>query len=390
MSHTDPKDLFEKFIRNQCSEAEIAALLHFFEDPAQEEVLRHLLDEQLAKEPAPGMLNGIDLDQKEKIILAHLQPALPPASTSSKPIRKLWPAIAAAAAAVVFVVAAGLYLHTQRRLESPIFPGGSMARLTLYNGKIILLDSSKSGQVIKEDNITIGKTKTGQLVFDLSTVQEEAARTGYNTITTPAGGQYQVVLQDGTQVWLNAASSIRFPAAFSSASRVVELQGEAYFEVAKISNTKGRIPFFVKSAGQEVEVLGTHFDVDSYSDEPFTKTTLLEGSVSVKAAGQQRIIKPGEQSRLKSGVLNVLAVNAEDEIAWKNGNFQFNEADIQTVMRAISRWYNVTVVFEGPPTQETFGGTISRSKNLREVLNSLEETGAVKFLIDGRTVKVTQ
>ena len=385
----DLKDIFERFINNECSEAEIATLLALFDNPGNEQVLREIILAQLERENMPDLSHNTDLNEKQEMILARLQPQLEPVPIKRRTILKLLPRIAAAAS-VMLVAGIGYYFMETGHKESLIVPGKSIASLTLANGKTIPLDNNRIEKVIKEGDVTIGKTNTGQLVYNMSASKDNSSDTGFNTVTTPAGGQYEVVLPDGTHVWLNASSSIRFPASFSAASRRVELKGEAYFEVAKIGHAKARVPFYVTSAGQEVEVLGTHFDIDSYKDEPFTKTTLLEGSVSVNTALQHKVIKPGEQASLKGVQLSVAAVNAEDEIAWKNGNFQFNDADIKTVMREISRWYNVDVKYIGQTTNETFGGTMSRSKNMNEVLKSLEETGAVKFEIEGRTVKVKQ
>nr|WP_255526823.1 FecR family protein [Pedobacter sp. MC2016-24] len=211
------------------------------------------------------------------------------------------------------------------------------------------------------------------------------------TVTTPMGGTYQISLPDGSKVWLNAASSLTFPSNFDGQrDRRVEVKGEAYFEISKAYVKQGghekRQAFVVVTNKQEIEVLGTHFNVKNYEDEPGVRTTLLEGSIKVSAGAERKIIVPGQQAFSNGAGIEVSSVNVSDVVAWKDGNFQFNDENIENVMRAISRWYDVDIVFKGAITREKFGGTISRSKPIAEVLASLEETGYVKFKIEGRRV----
>jgi ferric-dicitrate binding protein FerR (iron transport regulator) len=208
----------------------------------------------------------------------------------------------------------------------------------------------------------------------------------YNTISTPKGGQYQVTLSDGSKVWLNAASSLRFPATFSGKERKVELTGEGYFEVAH----NKKMPFHVTVNDLDVEVLGTHFNINAYADESAIKTTLLEGSVKVVKGNETKIIEPGEQASVTTSEdeINVKQqVDLEQVVAWKNGIFQFERADIESVMRQISRWYDIDVDYHGR-VSEHFGGTISRDVNISDVLKMLEMTGGVNFKIDGKKVIV--
>jgi ferric-dicitrate binding protein FerR (iron transport regulator) len=208
-----------------------------------------------------------------------------------------------------------------------------------------------------------------------------------NSVSTPRGGKWRINLPDGTAVWLNAASSITYPASFSgSRTRQVELKGEAYFEVAK---DKAH-PFIVKTDNQEVQVLGTHFNLNSYADEASTKTTLLEGAIKITAAGQQKLLKPGEQAILNGKVLKISAADLETAVAWKNDEFVFKGESIKEIMRVLARWYNIDAEYSGPVTTEEFQGKIGMQKNITEVLQLLELTEAVHFKIEGRKVIVTK
>lgn len=290
-----------------------------------------------------------------------------------------------AAAAVLIISLAGAWLHfTHTGLQKPtqtgiaggqdLAPGGNRAVLTLSNGTQIVLDSASTGMLARQGNTVIHKVEDGLVSYT-----GEGPRRGqdFNTITAPAGGKYSVVLPDGSRVWLNAESSITFPTAFSPAERSVKISGEVYFEIAK----DARRPFSVQvGARQKVRVLGTHFNINAYRDEGHITTTLLEGSVEVLAsAGDARpvMLKPGEQAALSgSGKINVRGdINTEEIVAWKNGMFQFEKADIETVMRQFGRWYNVDVIYEGSLPSKTFSGKIDRRINASEALDVLSFTG---------------
>lgn len=272
-----------------------------------------------------------------------------------------------------------------------IVPGGSKAVLTLANGQKIRLIDVNNGMLAKQANVQITKIADGQLVYSISPNHQESSnlKSQYNTIETPKGGRYQLQLPDGTKVWLNSASKLTYPSSFTShKNRRVVLNGEAYFEVAK---DKDR-PFLVKTIMQEVEVLGTHFNISSYADEPAVKTTLLEGSVKVIGInGNDKILKPGQQSILTVDNITVEDINTKQRaVAWKNDQFVFESDDIQYVMRMISRWYNVDVEYIGDIPENKFGGAISKFENISEVLKSLESTGRVKFKIEGRRILVSK
>lgn len=302
-----------------------------------------------------------------------------------------------AAAILLLAVGSGIFIYLRQasmlpkienNLAETIKPGSNRAYLTLANGKRIDLTNAKKGELAEQAGIAITKSSDGQLIY---TVIERAVNEElhYNTIETPKGGQYQINLPDGTKVWLNANSSLRYPVSFAAQKeRRVELLGEAYFEVAK----NRELPFRVVSNLQTVEVLGTHFNINSYDDEPVTKTTLLEGSVKVtgKGAVGAKTLKPGEQTRMDGNSILVSNADVEADVDWKNGDFIFRDENIQSVMRKISRWYDVEVVYDGNVGQNGFGGTISRSKNIGAVLHVLEETGSVHFKLKGRRVTVTK
>jgi ferric-dicitrate binding protein FerR (iron transport regulator) len=302
-------------------------------------------------------------------------------------VRRLWPRIAAAAS-IILCCSVALYYYQKHKQTSTEFtakndiaPGKNTATLTLANGKRIILSEAIKGQLAKEAGSVISKNSNGQISYEAQATTEVTI--GMNTLATAKGEQYQVVLPDGSHVWLNAASSLKYPASFASAKeRKVELTGEAYFEIAK---DKAH-PFIVNSNKQDVKVLGTHFDINSYSDEPSTKTTLLEGSIQLN---NTTILKPGEQADLNpNGNIAVNEVNASKFIAWKNGKFVFDDENIQSVMRKLARWYNVEVVYEGNVSDRTFTGSISRFDNISKILDKITYTQTVHFKIEGRRITV--
>lgn len=315
--------------------------------------------------------------------------------------RRLWPRIAAAAIIIV-LISAGSYLLFKNNSAEPIvavlkqqpktelIPGGDKAVLTLANGEQIMLDSAGKGTLTQEGNTKIIKLNDGQLSY--SSVKNQSAEVLYNTISTPRGGQYQIVLADGSKVWLNAASSLRFPASFTGEKRNVELTGEGYFEVAKDAAK----PFIVVANGMEVQVLGTHFNINAYDDEDVIKTTLLEGSVKINKGETSSVIKPGEQALIKNHdsplipKIKVQTVDVDAVTAWKSGRFIFKGENIQSVMRQLARWYNAEISYQGTLTNEEFVGIINRSRysKISDILEMMEKTGAVSFAIQGNRITV--
>lgn len=406
--------LIDKYLSNTASPEEEQELTAWYQAANEQEVQWPVADEQEAAALKARLLH-------------NLQQAMhPAAATRSIPFyrKAKWQA----AAAMLILVSAGAWLwfgpssHTNPTISKTngthinIVPGGDKATLTLADGSTIILDSAHNTTLAQQGNTQIIKRSNGQLAYDNTKDQNATVAIMYNTVSTPRGGQYEVILPDGSHVWLNAASSLRFPTAFTGNERSVELTGEAYFEVAK----NAAMPFRVQVMKQsnlgdadnqaEITVLGTHFNVNAYADEGEMKTTLLEGSVRITpvqgsqtlprrsfsgdgvVAHSSKLLSPGQQASLshqsqKSHSIQVQTVDTEEAIAWKNGKFHFNQADIKTVMRQIARWYDVEVVYEGPVSKEKFEGEIPRNSSLTEVFKILE-LSAVHFKTEGRKVIV--
>jgi len=296
-----------------------------------------------------------------------------------------------AAACILLMLSVGSYFA----FKTPVYevvsktndfaPGVNKATLELANGTKILLDTAAKGMIANLDGIKVYKNAAGEIEYK---IQSAAAteEVGFNTITTPNGGQYQVVLHDGSKIWLNAGSSLKYPTAFKGNDRTVTITGEAYLEVAKNKQK----PFKVISGNQTIEVLGTHFNVNAYEDEAAIKTTLLEGAVKVSTAKASTLIAPGEQTSFNNlnGSLQKKAVDVEQEVAWKNGLFSFKGDDVKAIMRQISRWYNVEIEYSGPITDEKFYGQISRNSKLSDVFAILELNN-LHFKSNGRKITVS-
>lgn len=272
------------------------------------------------------------------------------------------------------------------RFRNDVAPGTNAAILTLADGKEIVLDSSATGTISKQGNATIANNK-GQLTY--TALHEKPSDLFYNTLTTQRGNQYQLVLPDGSKVWLNSASSITYPTAFLGKERKVVVRGEAYFEVA--ANQK--LPFIVQERDMTVQVLGTHFNVNGYEDEIAMKTTLLEGKIRVLKGSSSSLLKPGQQAVLSNNSNDQLNVvndaNIEEVMAWKNGEFMFTDAPIESIMRQVARWYDVDVVYDASVTGH-FVADIPRNVPLSRLLKLLELTDQVHFKIDGKKITVVR
>ncbi|SDP82447.1 FecR family protein [Mucilaginibacter sp. OK268] len=377
MSPQEFINLYEKYLSGNCTPEEINQL----------EVYRDNFElKDLPWNDGMGNREEVRLD-----ILYHLNHNITAPKKSSK---RYW-----VAAAAVLIFALSLIWVTSHNannasteivknsvgVKGPVLPGNNKATLTLSDGSNIDLTDSKKGLLSKQGSVAVGKSGEGEIVYDAKEGEAKSSVTLYNIISTPRGGQYQVVLSDGTKVWLNAASSIKFPTVFTGHERKVELTGEAYFEVAKNKD----MPFKVAVEHMSVEVLGTHFNVDAYKDEAVIKTTLLEGAVKLVTGDHQAYLKPGQQATLnQQQSFNIRSVNTEEAVAWKNGYFIFNNENIQSIMRKISRWYDVEVVYNGKVDERDFGGTVSRFDSVTDVLKSLELTGTVHFKMEGRRIIV--
>lgn len=308
-----------------------------------------------------------------------------------KPIHRLrlWYRVAAAAAISMMIFGAGLYYFnvrtrspiTETTYTSDVAPGQQGATLTLSNGKKIHLNDASNGELAKEAGVKITKSTSGNLVYTMS--GQEADENKINTLSTSAGETYQVQLPDGSNIWLNAQSTLTYSSKLIRNNiRSVRLDGEAYFEIAKVPDH----PFIVETKRQKIEVLGTHFNVNSYQNEAMARTTLLEGSVRLN---QQHILRPGEQGITTTiGNTQISQANTEETLAWKNGYFRFNDEKIESIMKKLERWYNVRVEYESQVPNIGFNGTISRNNNISRVLRLLETTKAVHFKIEGRRIIV--
>jgi hypothetical protein len=300
--------------------------------------------------------------------------------------------IPAAAAAVILLLFMTILLqrrskpdpgNTTAAIHFDAPPGKNGAVLTLANGSQILLDSSRNGLLTQQGNSRLLKEE-GQLNYHKDRIAGKA-ETVYNVVTTPRGRQFKLVLADSTLVWLNAGSSIRFPTVFAGRERRVEVSGEAYFEVARAAN----IPFVVQLNRSEVVVLGTHFNVADYSDEDNVRTTLLEGAVKLRTAAQEMVLRPGQQARMErtSGHLSAKAVDTDQIIAWTRDRLSFGDTDFADLMRQISRWYDVDVVYTGKVPDIHIGGSLHRNVNLSIVLEFLGENG-VHYNTNERTITI--
>ncbi|WP_196938377.1 FecR family protein [Sphingobacterium pedocola] len=337
------------------------------------------------------------LTEKDRTMLKNrIKQGIDKHRTKKIPARKMVPSWYYAAA-VALVVGCALWFYMPNAVEQyptitqrdSIVPGGNSATLTLEDGKEIALSDIHDGIVVG-DSI---KYEDGQLV---SSVKEGQML----TLQTPRGGQYQITLPDGTRVWLNAASSLRYPAQFGNKERRVYLEGEAYFDVTKmvlpdVKGTGANVPFLVQSHGQTVEVLGTQFNISAYSDDKATRTTLVEGQVNVALSNTgstnddvSRSLRPGQQSLLQNNGLQVNNVNVRQFTAWKEGKFVFEEEPLENILKTLARWYDVEIVYQGDRSYGTFTGSVGRYEHISGILDKIGFTQAVKFEIVGRRVIV--
>jgi transmembrane sensor len=307
----------------------------------------------------------------------------------------LWSKISIAAL-ILITLSAGLYFFIPKhqaeaqassRAVADIQPGGNKAFLTLADGSKISLTDAGTGEIAKQAGIRITKTADGQVVYSALPIPATSqAAPAFNTIETPRGGKYQLILPDGTRAWLDAASSLRYPLQFADSERRVELSGQAYFEVAKDKSK----PFKVISKNQQIEVLGTHFNVNAYPDDAKLITTLIEGSVkvSLKDQDQARLLEPGQRSVLQGTIIEVSDADVEEAIAWKNDKFVFEHDDVGTMFRKIERWYDVDFEYNHELDDLEIMGHFSRNRALSDVLRMLQINRKVKFKVEGRRVVV--
>ncbi|MEQ7800193.1 FecR family protein [Pedobacter sp. ASV1-7] len=275
--------------------------------------------------------------------------------------------------------------------QNDILPGGDKAFLTLSDGTMVALSTAENGQIAVQEGLEVEKTSEGEIIYQTNRIAARNVNV-FNSIVTPNGGQYRITLPDGSKALLNAASSLTYPVHFSNRERRIKMTGEVYFEIAKATNSKNkRIPFFIETDKQEIQVLGTHFNVNAYKNESMVKTTLVEGRVKVKShQGQTVLLKPGQQALL-TDQLWVETVDIQQQLAWKNGDFIFKSENLQSVLRQIARWYDIEVVC--PEHLETLrmNGMISRSKPLSTIIDMIETTheNKITLTLKGRRLIVT-
>lgn len=380
MTREEYNSLYEKYLAGNCSEKEQAELENYQDSLELQEQrwdVRTMGNSEEIKQAIQEDLN-YSIQEHSKYRIFRI---------------RAWQS---AAAAILILLIAGIYYYQSSpepvlvkteipRFKNDILPGNNKAILTLDDGSKIDLDDAKTGILASESNIDIKKTGTGQLEYTAGTQSVKTVK--YNILSTPMGGEYQLVLPDGSKVWLNSGSTLRFPTAFIGSERIVELKGEAYFDIAK----NPKMPFLVRTNNaMDIKVLGTQFNVMAYDDEKNINTTLIEGSVEVLKGSGTTMLKPGQEAILNrgSGNIKVAQADLEQAIAWKNGYFIFYNENIESIMRKVSRWYNVDIVYHGNLNNKDFVGTISRNKNVSELLKMLELTGAIHFSIDGRRITV--
>lgn len=412
------QELFEKFLNDKkLTPGEIRQLRTLVQDESNrallDQMLASLYEEEIREQGTAESNTRMAFEE----VWAKLQSPAPATSPDTivvnLPSRRPWWKYAAAAV-LVLTLAAGAWWLFRGNTPSPVVkqnpspktdiqPGGNKAILILADGSKIVLENAQNGTLGQQGSTRVVKLANGQLAYEAAGYAPATA-TLYNTITTPRGGKFYVTLPDGSRVWLNAASSLHYPTAFNGAAREVTLTGEAYFEVEK----NAAMPFRVNLNGMQVEVLGTHFNINGYGDETTIKTTLLEGKVKVVNRGsstgnaattdlqQSVILMPGQQASIPTfsqsnrySPILVQAVDVEAVMAWKNGLIQFDGNDIYAVMRMIARWYDVEVEFRGNIPNAHFRGGISSNVPVSEVLNMMEQTGEIHFEISGRKIIVT-
>jgi ferric-dicitrate binding protein FerR (iron transport regulator) len=388
--------LLQQYAADNCSKKDLLELFQAIDEAKNDQALEESLQIIWQNLADSDTLPVIDKEQ----IFSNIINA-----TAAAPVlsarRRLWPRFAAAAAIFILVLGAGAYLYITNRPQQKIaqvhnnfnFNTASIADkpiLTLADGTIIMLDSVHNGALTQDGNTTIIKLNNGELLYKTGpAIDKPETVVTYNTLTTPKGKQYQITLPDGSKVWLNAASSLHFPTAFNGKERDVALTGEAYFEIQKNKDK----PFHVQVNDMKVEVLGTHFNVKAYDEEDAIKTTLLEGAVRIaKTGGLQATLAPGQQAQLKKdGNLKVMKnINTEEAIAWKRGELILNNVNMTEAAQIISRWYNVSFVFQNPRLKKCrFSISFLKGETIEQAMELISMYNEFDYHIENRTITLT-
>lgn len=405
--------LIHQYLTNKISREEFEYLLKHIEDQNGLVTLMPVFQDIWDETIDVSSEERKEWDAKFDIMMQKLKPGESPVIKPSKGrLRKMY-RLAAASILLFMFGAGGYYLFSrieksetnskyQIAATSPadVQPGSNGAILTLSDGRQIILDSTGNGTLATESTTHIVK-KGGQVIYHASGSGADVnvnTPVTYNTMSTPMGKEYQLVLPDGSKVWLNAASSITFPTSFTGKERRVAITGEAYFEVMplNIKNGKGTVPFIVSinpasHENTDIEVLGTHFNVNAYPDEDVIKTTLVEGAVRVRKGLESSVITPGQQAQMISngGIKLIKNADVEEATAWKNGRFDFDNTKIEMIMRQVARWYNVEVIYKAK-IDEHYTVNILRNIPVSNLLKYLEMSGGVRFEIDENKIIVTQ
>ncbi len=387
MTIPEIKRLLDKYKRNEISDEEYLQLMQEVADDAHTSAIKADIMETLYGK-VPDM--GLEGDEAAAMLSDIFQTGAADARRLRVARRRRLVYSSLAAAVIGGMIVTGVYVSQSGKKAAPVLavhakallPGSDKAMLTLADGTVIPLDSANNGALAKQGNTQI-MNRNGALSYNSGGQSSEVM---YNTVATPHGGQYQLTLADGSRVWLNAASSIRFPTAFTGRGREVEITGEAYFEVAQQAD----MPFRVKVHNVEVNVLGTSFNIMAYQDEQFIKTTLVDGAVQLKHGDNASVLKPGLQASLsaKDDHFKIGQADMEETLAWKEGKFRFRNTNIRTIMRQLSRWYDIEVSYEGDMSDIDLTGVISRREEAGKLLKALEATQRVQFAVNGNNVTV--
>lgn len=393
------RELVEKYLSNSCTREELDLFFKLMDEERNKAELPVLFKRYWEKVHPEEEEKTIDWSSRFEAMFSDANYTAPVFEMKRRNYRKLiaWTSAAAILLALFFTYVEFRPGHHEQGMAAntaapkkmnDVAPGKNIAVLTLSDGSTIILDSVKNGVLAEDGSAKVFKMANGQLSYKPG--NDNSGKLVYNTISTPKGGQYEIVLADGTKVWLNAGSSLKFPPVFTGNQRGVSLTGEGYFEVAKDPSK----PFVLSVRDMKIEVLGTHFNVNAYVDEKTIATTLLEGSVKVsgdakKQASAFRVLKPGQQANFdKEGKIAVKDdADLDEAISWKNGKFYFNNADISVMMRQISRWYDLEVKYEGTVPERKFTGKIDRNVNVSKIITMLEYA-KVHVRLEGNTIVV--
>lgn len=389
MTVTEIRQLLEKYKQGtlspeELSQLEEAVVAGSFEEEIKADILHTLYTHAAPDANWP--------EEKKAALLQQILHTTPMRPVRNNTVRKRW-IYAAAAVLAAGIITSGAYLMMRRQEpapvaivhpKAPLAPGSSKAMLILADNSTITLDSSNNGALATQGSTQIVNTN-GALTYKGNSSNKQPL---YNTVATPRGGQYQLTLADGSRIWLNAASSVRFPAAFTGRERLVEVTGEVYFEIAKNAAMPFRVKIKTPANDMTVTVLGTSFNVMAYPDEQAIRTTLVEGAVQVARGTESSLLKPGYQASIPSagGTFEISEADIEQTLAWKEGKFRFRNTNIKTIMRQLSRWYDIDVAYDGNVSDIDLTGVISRREDAGALLKALETTQRVKFTVDGHTI----